>query len=102
MNDKAITASTLLKDLQRQQLLSTHLRGGGQGNDQRESRRSRFEGVTARVADTTEAKKSPPVCFLFQKGGTCKFGADCRFPTSAKPKTDKKPPGYPKTPKTQV
>ncbi len=70
MDDKAISANALVKELQKQQMLTAHLNQSNRGGGDRFEKRP--PDVRARVATTSG------VCFGFQKG-TCKRGADCRF-----------------------
>ncbi len=58
VNTKAFTSNTLLKELQEQQLISSHLVSGGRGdNHNRDRSRRDHSDVRARVSDASGGKK---------------------------------------------
>ena len=79
MDDKAVSCDLLVKELQKLQLLTSHLNQSG--GERRE--RPKFDGreVRVRVATTAPVRG---VCFNFKKG-SCSRGADCPFSHEKQP-----------------
>lgn len=72
MDDKEVSAAQLLKELQKQQLLTSHLNQSASRSSQNRSERS---DTRVRVASTP----SPPrYCFAFQRG-PCPRGTECPY-----------------------
>ena len=107
MDDKSISAGLLIKELQKQQLLTAHLNKNQSESDGRPGsrRHQRDEYSDVRVHAAIAPPKKPPtgVCFAWQKGA-CTRGSECRFAhEESKPKDERKPTQPPKTPiKPQV